>query len=143
MMSKQDYVNHDGIITAIDIDYITVEIINKSACSSCHAKGVCTLGDVKVKEVDVENTGYQTYQVGEKVNLLLKRTLGYRALWLSYLVPLLILLVLLISLSTVGFSELAVGLSIIGAISLYYIIIWLFRDKLKREFVFTIEKFSK
>jgi sigma-E factor negative regulatory protein RseC len=81
--------------------------------------------------------------VGEKVNLLLKRTLGYRALWLSYLVPLLILLVLLISLSTVGFSELAVGLSIIGAISLYYIIIWLFRDKLKREFVFTIEKFSK
>ncbi|PKO99683.1 MAG: hypothetical protein CVU13_03925 [Bacteroidetes bacterium HGW-Bacteroidetes-8] len=142
-MSKQDYVNHEGIITSIDINYITVEILNKSACSSCHAKGVCTLGDVKVKEVDVENTGFDTYEVGEKVNLLLKKTLGYRALWLSYLIPLLILLVLLISLSTVGFSELAVGLSIIGAISLYYIIIWLFRDKLKREFVFTIEKFSE
>ncbi|MDP3437390.1 MAG: SoxR reducing system RseC family protein [Bacteroidales bacterium] len=142
-MSKQDYVNHEGIITAIDIEYITVEILNKSACSSCHAKGVCTLGDVKVKEVDVENTGYETYELGEKVNLLLKRTLGYRALWLSYLVPLLILLVLLVSLSTIGFTELAVGLSIIGAISLYYIIIWLFRDKLKREFVFIIEKLSK
>ncbi len=142
-MGKQDYVNHEGIITAIDIDYITVEILNKSACSSCHAKSVCILGDVKVKEVDVENTGFDTYEVGEKVNLLLKRTLGYRALWLSYLIPLIIFLVLLISLSNVGLSELVVGLSIIGSISLYYIVIWLFRDKLKREFVFTVEKFSE
>ena len=142
-MNKQDYINHEGIITAIDINYITVEILNKSACSSCHAKGVCTLGDSKVKEVDIENRGFETYQLGEKVNVLLKRTLGYRALWLSYLVPLLILIVLLVSLSSIGFSELVVGLSIIGAISLYYFIIWLFRDKLKREFVFTIEKFSE
>jgi len=142
-MEKQDYVDHEGIVIAVEIDFITVEIMNKSACTSCHAKGVCTLGDAKVKEIDIENTGFKTYEVGEKVNVLLKRTLGYRALWLSYLIPLLILLLLLVSLSTIGFSELAVGLSIIGAISLYYFIIWLFRDKLKREFVFIIEKFSK
>ncbi len=142
-MSKIDYINHKGVVIEADINGLSVEILNASACSGCHAKGACTMADVKSKIIEVENNGYDVFEVGEEVNVKLKRTMGYRALWISYLIPLIILLLLLVSLSTLGFSEPFVGLGIIGGITLYYLIIWLLKDKLKRDFVFIVEKLNK
>lgn len=139
-MKEIDYIDHQGVVIEANPSYITVEILNKSACSSCHAKGACTLGDVKAKIVEVENSGSVLFNVGETVNVKLKKTLGFKALWISYLIPLMILMVLLLSLQAVGLSEPVIGLSIIGAIFFYYLIIWLLRGKLKREFIFVVEK---
>ncbi|MHC1780389.1 MAG: SoxR reducing system RseC family protein [Bacteroidales bacterium] len=139
-MGKGDIINHEGVIKYIEGDFITVEILNKSACSACHAKGVCTMGDEKIKEIDIEYDGFEYYETGERVNVVMKKSMGFKALWISYLTPLIILLVLLVSLSAFNVPELITGLTIIAAISLYYFIIWMLRDKLKREFVFTIEK---
>ncbi len=135
-----DYIDHQGEVIEVNSAYISVEIINKSACSSCHAKGVCSLGDMKAKVIEVENSGIDIFNVGEIVNVKLKKSLGYRALWFSYLIPLIILMVLLLSLHAVGLSEPIIGLSIIGAISLYYLVIWLIRERLKKEFIFVVEK---
>jgi len=139
-MGKSDNINHEGIIKDIDEGFITVEILNKSACSACHAKGVCTLGDEKIKEIEIDTTGLELFEIGERVNVVMKKSMGFKALWISYLTPLIILLVLLVSLSAFNVPELITGLTIIAAISLYYFIVWLLRDNLKREFVFTIEK---
>lgn len=140
MTYKPDYIDHEGVVLSIDNEFIAVEILNKSACASCHAKSACSLGDVKAKIIEVENNFKEIYKTGERVNVKLKKTLGYRALWISYVVPLLILLVLLVSLTSAGASEPVTGLAIIGGISLYYFIIWLLKDRLKREFIFMIEK---
>lgn len=139
-MKEVDYIDHQGRVIEANASYISVEILNKSACASCHAKGACSLGDIKAKIVEVQNNGLNIFEIGEIVNVKLKRTLGYKALWFSYLIPLIILMVLLLSLQAVGVSEPIIGLSIIGAISLYYLIIWLLRDRLKREFTFVVEK---
>ena len=139
-MGKGDDINHEGIIKDIEEGFITVEILNKSACSVCHAKGVCTLGDEKIKEIEIDTTGLELFEIGERVNVVMKKSMGFKALWISYLTPLIILLVLLVSLSALNVPELITGLTIIAAISLYYFIIWMLRDKLKREFIFTIEK---
>jgi len=139
-MKKVDYIDHQGKVIEANASYISVEILNKSACSSCHAKGACSMGDIKAKVVEVENTGIDLFSVGEVVNVKMKKTMGYKALWYSYLIPLIILMVLLLSLQSVGLSEPVIGLSIIGAISLYYLVIWLLRDRLKREFIFVVEK---
>ena len=140
MTNKFDYIDHEGVVISIDSDFIAVEILNKSACASCHAKSACSLGDVKAKIIEVENNLKDIYETGERVNVKLKKTLGYRALWISYVIPLIILLVLLVSLTSAGVSEPVTGLTIIGGISLYYFIIWLLKDRLKREFIFMIEK---
>jgi len=139
-MKEVDYIDHEGKVIEANASYISVEILNKSACSSCHAKGACSMGDIKAKVVEVENRGIDVFNVGEIVNVKLKKTLGYKALWYSYLIPLIILMVLLLSLQSVGLSEPVIGLSIIGAISLYYLVIWLLRDRIKREFIFVVEK---
>ena len=139
-MKEVDYIDHQGRVIEANASYISVEILNKSACASCHAKGACSLGDVKAKVVEVQNSGADLFQIGEIVNVKLKKTLGYKALWFSYLIPLIILMVLLLSLQAFGLSEPVIGLSIIGAVSLYYLIIWLLRDRLKKEFIFIVEK---
>ncbi|MDD2583364.1 MAG: SoxR reducing system RseC family protein [Bacteroidales bacterium] len=139
-MKEVDYIDHQGKVIEANAHFISVEILNKSACSSCHAQGFCSMGDVKAKIVEVENSGTDFFEVGEIVNVKLKKTLGYKALWLSYLIPLIILMVLLLSLHAFGVSEPIIGLSIIGSISLYYLIIWLLRDRFKREFIFVVEK---
>lgn len=143
MNNLNDIVEHPGVILEIGIDYITVEILNKSACSACHSKSMCSMSEVESKIIEVENRGYETFEKGEAVNVLLKKSLGFKALYISYLIPLLILMVILLSLSSSGVGELTTGLSVIASLAVYYSGVYLFRNKFKREFVFTIEKLNK
>ena len=39
-----------------------------------------------------------------------------------------------------GAGELAAGLGSIAGVALYYLFLWLFRDRLRNEYVFTIER---
>lgn len=135
-----DKIEHRGVVLLIDTDVISVEILNKSACVSCSSKSSCTLSEVEAKVIQIDNTGYNFYEEGEEVNVILKRSLGFKALWLSYLVPLIILIIILVVSSELGLSEPLTGISILGAIGIYYFFIYLFRNKLKKEFIFTIEK---
>lgn len=139
----EENIEHEGVILKIDPDIISVEILNKSACAACSSKSACTLGESEAKVVQVENRGFLSFEEGESVNVILKKSLGFKALWLSYLIPLLILLTTLITMTYFKFSEPVTGLTIIGAIAIYYLIIYLLRSKLKNEFVFTIEKIKK
>lgn len=142
-MKSIDRIEHEGVIIGIDSDFISVEILSQSACSSCNAKSMCSMSEVKAKIIQVENRGFNLYEKGERVNVLLKRSLGFRALWISYLIPLIILLVLLVVLSTVSVDELSMGLSVIAIIALYYFVVYLLRDKIKKDFIFTIEKLNR
>ena len=136
-------IEHKGEIIDITPETIVVEIISKAACNSCVSKSACMVGDAESKIVEVDNHGYQFFEIGETVNVILKRSLGFKALWLSYVIPLIILLVLLVSLSGYGVSELIIGLVIILSLAVYYFLIYLFQDKLKKEFIFTIEKLNQ
>ncbi len=140
---KTDNIEHEGVILDIDSDYISVEILNKAACASCNAKQMCSMSEVKAKIIQVENRGFTLYEKGERVNVLLKRSLGFKALWISYLIPLIILLVLLLALSAVGVEELLIALSILTFLALYYYVVYLLRDKIKKEFIFIVEKLDK
>ncbi len=142
MMSRDDIIDHEGVIIDINQDYITVEILNSSACGACAAKGSCSLGEVEAKIVEVENSGYTQYEPGERVNVLLKKSLGHKALYISYLIPLLILVAILLSLSAAGAGDLLTGLAILGGLALYYSIVYLFRERFRKEYVFTIEKLN-
>ena len=49
----QENVSHSGKILSVDPQFIQVEIVSESACGACHAKGLCGVGDQKVKQVTV------------------------------------------------------------------------------------------
>lgn len=142
-MKKIERIEHEGIISEISEQYITVEIVNKSACAECHAKGFCVAGEEETRYVDVPydiKTLTEDYKVGDKVNLVMSQSLGVSAVFISYAIPLVILLIFLLILSNTGLSELMVGLLSLAGVAVYYLFVYLFRDRLERIFSFSIEK---
>lgn len=136
-MKKEIY--HDGKIIEITPEFTSVEIISSSACSQCHAKGLCGFSEEESKVVMVPTSPYTERKVGDTVTLALKQTMGLKAVWISYVIPLIILMILVLSLSSVIDNEVWTGLTAIGGVALYYLVIWLLRGKLKNEFVFYIK----
>lgn len=143
MSKKIDKIDHEGTIIEISEDAISVEIVNKSACASCHAKGVCTASEESIRVIEIPYTISsltEDYEVGEKVNVLLQSSLGISAVFFAYVFPLVLLIAAIMFLPLAGLSELFTGLSAIGTIAIYYIILSLFRNKLERVYSFSIEK---
>jgi sigma-E factor negative regulatory protein RseC len=139
-MSKEKSVTHKGTIIEITQECIRVEIINKSMCAACHAKGFCSAGDTKDKIIDVEYYNNGEFAVGDEVEVIMNRSMGFKAVWISYVIPLVILLIFLLTLQGLGFSELHSGLFALLAVCVYYLMVYLFKDKLANKFVFTIVK---
>lgn len=135
-----DSVDHEGIITSITEEKIVVEIVNKSLCASCHAKSFCSASDQKEKTIDVPYYNNGEFEVGESVIVSMKRSMGFKAVWISYVIPLAILMIFLLTLQQINPDDLFVGGISILAVVVYYIVIYLFRDKISNKFVFTIAK---
>ena len=139
-MAKKDEISHPGKIIDINPDFTTVEILVSSACSSCHAKSLCGMSETKDKVIMVPTDPYTEYSIGDQVNVLTKKTMGLKAVWISYIIPLVILMILILSLSTVVENEMIRGLVAIAGVALYYGLIYIFRDKLSNEFSFYIKE---
>ena len=139
-------IEHEGKVVSVDKDYIGVEIVNKSACAACHAKGVCGASDASIKVVEVAQditTLTEEYQVGETVNVVMRESMGTQAVWLAYVVPLMVLMAAILVFWLCQASELVMGLGALGILALYYIILYFFRNKISKIFTFSIEKQPK
>ena len=132
-------IKHQAKVIEMTPEFTTVEIQVSSACSECHAKGLCGMSETQEKVISLPTDPYATYNVGDQVQLCTKMSMGMKAVWISYVIPLIILMILILSLSVVFESEVAVGLASVGGVVLYYLVIWLLREKLNNEFVFYIK----
>ena len=137
-MAKKNEIVHNGKIIDIDPDFTTVEILVSSACSECHAKGLCGMSEAQEKVIMLPTDPYGQRKVGDEVQIRTKMTMGLKAVWISYVIPLVILMILILSLSSVIENEFLRGGIAIAGVGLYYLIIWLFKDRLSDNFEFYI-----
>jgi len=133
-------IEHTGIITHIDEKIVQVMIIQKSACSDCHAKGACSASDMDEIIIEVANTGGGNYKVGEKVMLTGETSMGFLAVLLAFVIPFLLILLSLFILRSYTDNEALSGTISLSVLVPYYIILSLFNKKLKNKFQFHIEK---
>ena len=133
-------VSHRGKVVQVTPESTTVEIISSSACSACHASGVCGMSEYTKKAVEVPTRAWENFTPGEEVNVVLKASMGHKAVWLAYVLPLLVLVAVLMGTLALGAGELTAGLGAIAGVALYYLFLWLFRNRLRNEYVFTIER---
>lgn len=134
-----EQITHKGRIVAIDPEITTIEIVAESACASCHAKGLCGLGEEKIKQVQVRTSAWVPRKVGDEVEVVLKKAMGYKAVFIAYGMPLVVLFVALMLLNALGAGELYAGLGAIGAVALCYLVIFLFRNKISKEYSFFLK----
>lgn len=139
MMQPSGNIEHKGIVTEIEGNMAKVTILAESACSSCHAKGACGASEMQDKIVEV-NTQNTLYSIGERVNVVLKKSEGYRALFYGYVFPFIILFLTLIITQNLFGKELIAGLFSIGILVPYYFVLYLLKDKMKQSFRFVLQK---
>lgn len=132
-------ITHIGKIIEMTPEQTLVEIIVSSACSQCHAKGLCGMSEEQEKLISLPTDPYAAYNVGDQVQVCTKMTMGLKAAWISYVIPLAILMILILSLSVLFESEVLVGLVSVAGVAVYYLVIWLLRDRLNNEFTFYIK----
>lgn len=132
-------ISHRGRIVSIGNTVTEVEIIQTSACAGCHARNLCGYSEQQTKVVTVPTDGFAMHAVGDEVDLRMKQSMGMKAVWISYVVPLLVLIIAVLASSAFGMPELFVGLTGIACVAVYYFIVFLLREKLNNQFVFYIK----
>ncbi len=136
----KEEVSHKGRVTEVNADSVKVEIISSSACASCHAASLCSMSEAVKKVVEVRTPGNENYAVGDEVLVVLKSSLGMKAAAVAYVVPLAVLLVVCVSLSYTGIHELYIGLAGLGSLAVYYLVLYLLRDRMASDYTFCIRK---
>jgi len=138
-MSLNKQITHDGFVESFDDEIINVRIITNAACVSCSAKSSCSVSETEEKIVEVRNTGQHNYRVGEPVVVTLDQNQGFVAVFIAYFLPFLILVSTLIALLYITDSEGLAGIAALGMLIPYYILVYLFRRKIRNRFSFKIK----
>jgi positive regulator of sigma E activity len=128
-----------GIIESVKDNRITVRIDRGSACGHCSAQGLCNLAESTERIIEVNNSA-EIYSVGEWVQVTMSRSMGNKAILLGYFIPFILLISTLLVLSAFGLPDWIAGLVSILILVPYFIIIYIFRERLKRSFSFSIHK---
>jgi sigma-E factor negative regulatory protein RseC len=138
-MEKQ--VEHEGTVASICGDTMIVRIVASSACSGCAAKGYCMPSENKDKDIRVDGFSGD-FILGERVKVVMRQSLGLRALCIGYLIPFAVVLATLVVVYQVTGNEPASGLSALLILVPYYLIIKLLNRKITKTFGFTVQKIN-
>ena len=76
-------ITHKAKVIDMTPDFTTVEIVVSSAFSECHAKGLCVVSESEEKVISLPTDPYATYNVGDEVVLATKKSMGFKAVWIS------------------------------------------------------------
>lgn len=134
-------VKHTGEIVRKHGNTVYVKMTVNSACSECHARGVCGVDESKEKIVEVECASAEEYNIGEKVEVALQSgSMGAKSVVLAYVVPFFLLTAALVLAIVVGASEgMAVVISLV-CVAAYYLVLYFMQDRIKNNIKFKIIK---
>lgn len=131
-------VSHSGIVKSVGPDKTIVGIVSQSACGACHAKGLCSAAEAMEKDIEVATV--PGLEPGDEVEVVLQGSLGLKAALLSYAVPVLLLLVVVVALSYTSLHELWTGLIGFAVAGAWFCVLWLLRGRFEKEYSFAIRR---
>jgi len=134
-------IEQKGTVEVITDRYIRVSIQRDTACGHCHAQSMCALGDESRRSIEVMNTGTEV-RIGDAVDVNISRSAGNKAVFLAYFLPFVLLMASLLILQSLGVKEWITGVVSLSILVPYYLVLYFFRNTLKRTFIFSIRKYE-
>ena len=138
---SNNVIEHRGRIDAIEGNCIKVHFISMSACSNCHAGSLCSASGMEKKEVEIIADS-RRFQVGEEVNVLLRQSMGFKALFYGYVLPFILLVTALFLFSAIFQNEVVAGLLSLGMLLPYYLFVYHSKDHFQRTLTFDLKKLN-
>ena len=133
----EEHVSHPGVVVGIGEQDLEIEILSASSCGSCNIKSACGMSEMKEKRITVPRPQDKEFIVGQPVSIVMSAKQGNKAALLAYFIPTLIIIVLTVILSNL-MKEWLAALVGIGALAVYYVVLYFFRDKLRDKFTYEI-----
>ena len=133
-------VKHEGVVSKITNDVVTISLKGNINCEACNAKGACGVSESNSKEIEISNST-QGLKLNENVEVLLNKNLGLKAVFWAYVFPFILLLTVLLIASTL-FKEWIAGLLSIAVLIPYYLLLYVLRNTFKKAFKLSILKMS-
>lgn len=135
-------IQHRGKVERIEGDKVFVRVEKQTACSGCHAKGMCgEKGAERIMEVSTPHAS--SFTVGESVVVaLLRPSMGWSSVAWGYVLPLVVLLSVLFGFKALGMEDGVSAVASIGAVVVYYVAMYIMRHKFEQRIQFTIIKES-
>jgi sigma-E factor negative regulatory protein RseC len=131
-------IHHRGVVEKIDGPKCYVRILQHSACSGCAAHKLCNSSESKEKIVEALNVGNEI-RVGDTVDVEGTVSQGLRAVYLCYLIPLVLMILFLFLGYHLG-GELTGIVFSLFILTVYYFVLYLCRNKIGKHFCFTVHK---
>lgn len=119
---------------------VKVRILQTSACAACKVASHCNASDKKVKIVEVFCDDATSYQVGQEVRVTASRQVAANALLLSFGLPFLLLMLILIVTLKLSGNEGVAAIAAIASLVPYYLVLWLFKDRIRQRLAFALER---
>jgi sigma-E factor negative regulatory protein RseC len=138
--TPQQSIDHTGLVASINGRMVTVKIQPQASCGACGAKSICNMADETGKNVEVLHDDAFSLKPGQEVTISLERSMGYQALLLGYMLPLVILVSSLFILVHLLADEGIAAMFSLLILGIYYTILYFFRSKIGSRFVFRIKK---
>ncbi len=132
-------IQHPGIVESVHDAHLIVRVLSQSACGNCHSRAYCSMTDMQEKAIEVPRPMQQPFSPGQQVLVTLQENLGFRALFLGYLMPFLVLVGGVVAAMTAGADEAGAAITGIALMLPYYGLLYLLRDRIKRRFEFRIK----
>jgi sigma-E factor negative regulatory protein RseC len=137
---SQSKVCHKGKVIGKSGDKISVKIEVLSACSKCHAKGLCSAADMSEKVIECIPEG--SLSEGDEVMVEMATKFGFKAVMWAFFVPFLIVMVALILTYYITGSEIAAAFASFGVLFPYYLTIYFLKSYFYRNFYFSCRKIN-
>ena len=135
----KNYIQHPGVVESIDKNKVIVKITQKTSCSDCHAKSVCLSSDKKEKIIEIIDASGK-YTLNEEVVISAQSSMGHLAVVLAFILPLVLVVVTLYTGVKISGNEGISGLIGLSVLVPYFFTLYILRDKLKKNFEFTLSK---
>lgn len=137
--NKREF-THEGIVVSVNernqMAYVRFE--QSSACAACGARRLCVSSDSSMKEV--ECAMIEPLAVGDRVEVIITQIMGITALMLGYVFPLFLLIGALSVCLMHGMSEPRAAACAFAATAVYYLVLWLLRKRIDKQFNFVARK---
>ena len=114
---NHELIEHDGIVRQVNPNNVIVEFSSDFNCSGCHAEALCNISGKHDKSIEI--TGNYNVSPGDTVTVLMKEAMGYKAVILGYLIPLMLVIAGLSVMVSIGLKEFIAGIGSIFLCSVY------------------------
>jgi len=139
--SSDQLVRHEGIVSKVSDDSITVSLNGNLHCEACNAKSACGVSESGSKEIEIPMDA-ESLKLNESVEVFLKKDLGLKAVFWAYVFPFVLLFAVLL-LASAFYQEWIAGLLALGVLVPYYLIIYALKDSFQNSFKVSVSKLDR